>query len=670
MPVINAREVSKSYGPKTVLDGISLSIDEGERVGLVGLNGSGKSTLARILAGLEEADAGTITRRRDSRIAYLSQTPGFIVDRTAREEVLAGLTAWRAAKERFDALGLALAEDAGASRLEALLASHAEAQGEVERLGGFDLDHRAETILGHLDVPADKRLTTLSGGESRRVALAQILVSGPDLAILDEPTNHLDITTIEWLERTLAEGFPGAVLLVTHDRAFLDRLAERTTEIDQGKLFSYAGGYAAYVEARAARINLEDRTESNRQNYLRHEVEWLRRQPKARTGKQKARIGRIHTALADTPTRRDAEVQLRAESSRLGKTILELSDLEVCTPDHRVLVRDLDFTLTRGQRVGILGPNGCGKTTLLRTITGALDPEKGTIVRGKNTRFSYLSQTREDLDESATILENIVDGRTSISLGGQDIEFHAYLQRFLFRRVDHSRPVSSLSGGEKSRVALARMLARPANLVILDEPTNDLDVATIAALESLLTDFNGTALVVTHDRWFLDRVATQMLVFEDDAQVTLFPGNYTTYRALATEAQTRQAAEAQTRQAAEAHTRQAAQAHTRQAAARATGKKARKTSPTSHEATEAPPKPRKLTYAEALELESIEARIEAADQRVKDLEVTIADPDLYQRSRHAEATKVAAALDEARAEAAHLISRWEDLETRRETFST
>jgi ATP-binding cassette subfamily F protein uup len=675
MPVIDARDLEKSYGPRTILDGVTLTIEDGERVGLVGLNGSGKSTLARILAGIEAADDGTITRRREIRVGYLTQTPSFPEERSAREELLGGLERWREAKARFDdcvarcaaqtgagfdAIGAELAShgdgaDGNSGELSALLDQQARAQADVERLGGFDLDHRAERLLGQLDVPPDKSVWTLSGGEARRVALGRILLSAPELAILDEPTNHLDVETIEWLETTLAEEFAGALLLVTHDRAFLDRVAQRTAEIDQGKLYSYPGGYAAYVEARAERLEHAQRTEANRQNYLRHELSWLRRQPKARTGKQKARINRIHAAMADGPARRERELDLRTESTRLGKTILELAELSVAAPDGRTLVSGLDFTLTRGQRVGIVGPNGCGKTTLLRTITGDLEPAGGSVVRGKNTRFSFLSQTRDDLDGEATIRENVAAGRSSVTLGGQDVDVNGYLQRFSFRRIDYDRPVSSLSGGEKSRVALARLLVKPANLVVLDEPTNDLDVATIAALEALLTEFEGTALVVTHDRWFLDRVATQLLVFDDDTTVTLYPGNYSTYRALAAENRARREREAA--EQAKALAKQGAAATRRDTSTEGEASDAKAT------------KPRKLTYAEEIELGQLEPQIEAADVRVSELEAQVADPALYERGRQQEAAEASAELERARAEATRLLARWEELETIREASS-
>ncbi len=673
MPVIDARDLEKSYGPRTVLDGVALSIDDGERVGLVGLNGCGKSTLARILAGLESADDGTITRRRGIRVGYLAQTPSFPEERSARDELLAGLEAWREAKARFEDCLARCAAQTG-DGLDALLEEQAVAQADVERLGGFDVDHRAERLLGQLDVSPEKSVWTLSGGEARRVALGRILLSAPELAILDEPTNHLDVETIEWLETTLAKAFPGALLLVTHDRAFLDRVAQRTAEIDQGKLYSYPGGYAAFVEARAERRSHEERTEANRQNYLRHELQWLRRQPKARTGKQKARIGRIQAAMADGPARRERELDLRVETARLGKTILELSGLAVAAPDGRTLLSGLDFTLTRGQRVGIVGPNGCGKTTLLRTITGDLEPAAGAVIRGKNTRFAYLSQTRDDLDGAATIRENVAAGRSSVTLGGQDVDVNGYLQRFSFRRIDYDRPVSSLSGGEKSRVALARLLVQPSNLVVLDEPTNDLDVATIATLEALLIEFDGTALVVTHDRWFLDRVATQLLVFEGgalggEAEVTLYPGNYSTYRALAAENKARRE-----REIAEAEGAQAKQAGKSSSAKRrsiANTSSPKSAGPASGRTAESPtpPKARKLTYAEELELGELEPKIEAADERVAELETRVADLAIYERGRQKEAAEVSAELDQARQEAARLLARWEELETIREASS-
>ena len=632
MSVIDARELHKAYGPEVILEGVSLSIGEGERVGLVGVNGAGKSTLARILAGLEAADGGEVALRRDARVAYLPQVPVLEPGRTAREEVLGGLAEWQAAAERHRALGAALS--AGEGDLDRLVAEQARAAAELERLGGWEVGHRAEAVLGHLGVTRlDVAAGSMSGGEQRRVNLARILVAAPALAILDEPTNHLDVQTVEWLERYLLEELPGALLLVTHDRYLLDQVATRIVELERGVLHSYQGSYEDYLEAKAARLAQEARVEANRQGFLRRELEWLRRQPRARTTKQKARVQRAEEAIASRPPPTAEAVRLGLEETRSGKSILALQELQidVC---GRTLVRGLDLNLRRGQRVGVIGPNGCGKTTLLRTIQGHLQPAAGRVVLGKNTQLSYLAQLREDLDEKASVLENVAEGRSHVVVNERAVHARAYLDRFLFPAQKLNQPVSSLSGGERTRVALARMLLQTTNLILLDEPANDLDLPTISALEEMLIEFEGTAMVVTHDRWFLDRVATAILAFEGEGEVVLYEGSYSTYRSL------RSAQESSQR-------RQAA------ATRAAPAEKPR------------PARPAALTYAERLELAAILDRIEQAEAQVAALEAQLADPETY-RGGGQEVVRLSAELRAARDAAAQLMERWEALEAKQQ----
>ncbi|KYF75280.1 ABC transporter, partial [Sorangium cellulosum] len=534
MPVLTAHDLHKAFGPQTILDGVTVTIRTGERVGLVGLNGSGKSTLARILAGVELPDSGTISRRRGAEIGVLSQDPVFEPSDTARDVVLAGLSAWHAAKARHDEVSRSLA--AGTGDAEALLAEQTEAAADVERLGGWDMMHRVDAIIGHVGVTRpDAPMSVLSGGDRRRVALARLLVSRPALAVLDEPSNHLDVETVEWLERYLVEEHPGALLLITHDRYLLDRVVERTLEIDKGKVYSYDGGYEEYLEQKSERLALEARTESNRQNFLRTELEWLRRQPKARTGKQKARIQRAETTKAAPPPKAERTAQLSVESVRTGKTILELKKLGLAV-DGKWLVRGLDFSLTKGERVGVVGRNGTGKTTMLRAILGQVGAEgdgaalsdargptmEGEVVLGKNTSVAYFDQHRSGLDLDKSIFENIAGSHTRVEVGGRSMDVRSYLERFLFDPNKARQPVGSLSGGERARVALAKMLTQSVNVIILDEPTNDLDVMTLAALEEMLIELDGSALVVTHDRWFLNRVATSILAFEGGGRVVRY----------------------------------------------------------------------------------------------------------------------------------------------------
>ncbi|MEM6993117.1 MAG: ABC-F family ATP-binding cassette domain-containing protein [Myxococcota bacterium] len=630
--VATARELHKRFGERAVLNGVDLSIDDGERLGLVGINGSGKSTLAKIVAGIEPPDEGSLAMRRGATVAYLSQTPDLDPTLDARGAASAGLSQWRAATQRHAEASARL--ERGDGDVEALLADQAAAAQEIERHGGWDLAHEIDAVLGHVGIGDPTVVVgTLSGGERRRVALARLLVSKPSLAIMDEPTNHLDVSTIEWLERYLVERFAGALLLVTHDRWLLDRVVTRTLELDHGKLFFYAGGYGDYLEAKAERSAHAQRAESNRRNILRKELEWLRRQPKARTGKSKARIGRIEDLVSQDGPNVDKRAELRGSATRSGKTILELHDIEMDLGGRR-LIDPLTMSMSLGTRLGIVGDNGTGKTTLLRIMMGELAPTEGHVVIGKNTEFAYLDQARSRLDDDKTVHENVSEGRARITIGKHELDIRSYLERLLFDSSQQAQRVASLSGGERARVALAKILSHPANVVVLDEPTNDLDVATLGALEELLMEWNGTCLIVTHDRWFMDRVATAVLAFESDARVVRYEGNWSTYVTLRGQVATEASEPAATSKAATA-------------------------APTP---TPAPAK--KLTYAERLELEAIEPKIEAADAEVSALEAKLADPETYSGDPE-RARAVGKALDEARQRSEALTDRWAELEAKR-----
>jgi len=635
VPVLVAQELTKSFGERRILDAVSLSVHSGERVGLVGANGSGKSTLARILAGLDKPDGGTVAQRRGASVAYLAQEPVLDPNKSARMLVIEGLGPWAAAKSRYDAIS---AELSAGGPVDALLAEQEELGAEIERLGGWDRMHKVDEILGHVAVTRpDAPTAELSGGDKRRVALACLLIAPPSLLVLDEPSNHLDTETIDWLERFLVEEFKGALLVVTHDRYLLDRVVDRTLELHRGKIFSYDGGYEAYLEAKAERLALEARTEQNRQNLLRKELEWLRRQPKARTGKQKARIQRAEAAKEAGPPRAERAAKLVAENSFTGKTIIELRKLEL-EMAGRTLVRGLDLVLGAGERVGIVGRNGTGKTTLLRAILGEVAPRSGEIVLGKNTRIGYFDQHRSGLDEDKSIYDNVIAAGSKIELGGQPIEVRSFLERFLFDGHAQRQPVRSLSGGERARVALAKMLAQKQSLLILDEPTNDLDLPTLSALEEMLVEYGGSALVVTHDRWFLDRVATSLLVFEGDGRVIRYAGGHRDYLLQ------KSAAEAEKEEEAKA--------------AAAVAKSIQKEKP----APKAPPQKSKgLTWAEQRELEGIMGRIEEAEGEVASLEKELGDPSLY-ATRGSEVAELGRRLEEGKARVAALIARWEELE--------
>jgi len=647
-----ANDLTKTFGPQTILAGASLAVEEDERVGLVGVNGSGKSTLAKILVGLETADTGNVARRRDAEIAYLPQEPVFPLGDLARDVVRGGLAAWSAAKARHDEASAGLSR--GDANTDALLARQAQAGVEIERLGGWDPEHRIESLLGHLQLAdrADSPFGGLSGGERRRVALARILVARPALAVLDEPTNHLDVDTIEWLETYLIEEYTGALLMITHDRYVLDRVCTRTLEVDLGRVYSYDGGYEEYLFQKAERAAQAERTEKNRQNLLRRELGWLRRTPSARTGKQKARIQRANTAIAAPKPLEDRRVALELETKRTGKTILALEDATLRAPgageSGRMLASGITLTLVKGERLGIVGPNGAGKTTLLRTLLGELQPAAGVVVRGKNTEFAYFDQGRSGLDDVRSIADNITGGAPRVTVNGQTMHASAYMERFLFDPSKTRQPVGSLSGGERARVALAKLLLRPANLLVLDEPTNDLDLATLSSLEEMLVETEATALVVTHDRWFLDRVATGILAFEPDLagvmRLVQYPGGYGSYLELKAEAAARREAAAVERAAPE-KTRAASIAPP----AEVRGEKRVK---------------RALTYGERLELEQLPQKIEAGDARVSTLDAKLAAQTTYTDGTDVPA--LVRELDEARNESTRLLTRWEALELKRE----
>jgi ATP-binding cassette subfamily F protein uup len=640
-----------------VLDDVSMTVMRGEKVALVGANGAGKSTLAKILAGEETPDGGSIAMRRGLSVRYLAQEPVLDATKTARETVEEGLAAWKTATARHQEIAARIAQHDDPALAEELT-TIAES---IERLGGWDQGHRALSFLDRLGVTdVERDVGGRSGGERRRIALARLLVARPDVAILDEPTNHLDADAAEWLEDHLAREFAGAVVLVTHDRYFLEAIATRIVELERGKVTSYDGGFTSrrsvdaertgrpsafddYLEKKAQLLEHEDRVEANRQNALRREREWLSRGPKARTTKQKARIQRAKALEAETPANvgRGAQVELSATSGRLGKTILECREL-VFGVAGRDLVAPFELFVAAGDRIGIVGPNGIGKTTFLRVLQGEIAPTSGEVVRGKNTSFSYLDQARAQLDDALSIFDDVKgDLGTTVDLGDRTLDLRSYLELFLFDASKQRQKVGALSGGERARVALAKMLRRGANVLLFDEPTNDLDLPTLGALEDLLLELTGCAIVVTHDRAFLDRVATHVLAFDPrpdgHAIVELHGGGWTDYRAHLKERERRDAE---------------AQSNKKNSASLRLG-----------DPLPTPTKRKALTWAEKKELETILEKIDAAEGDVKALEATLADPSTY-ATRGAEVAAITARLDAARAEAQRLVARWEELESK------
>jgi ATP-binding cassette subfamily F protein uup len=671
MPALTAQHLRKSYGPQTILEDVSLSLARGEKVGLIGSNGTGKSTLAKILTGEEVADGGTIAIRRGLRVSYLSQEPRMDETRTAREVAEEGLTEWRRATVRHEEVSRRLSEaDAGGGDHDALVAEQAALAEEIEHLGGWDRGHLANAMLQRLGVAeVDRVVAGRSGGERRRIALARLLVMRPDVAILDEPTNHLDADTAEWLEEHLAHEFPGALLLVTHDRYFLDAIAERILELDRGVLRSFDGGFQAYLEKKEELTALEDRTEQNRRNVLRREREWLARGPQARTTKQKARIQRATAMIAETPANagRAGQVALQTTTVRHGRTILELHGVALGVGGVRTLTEPFDLRVGPGERVGVVGPNGVGKTTLLAAIiaaaSGNAKPSQvvaGELVVGKNTKIGLLDQMRGGLDDDASIFDDVKgDGATTVVLGdpargGVTMDLRAYLELFLFDDSKQRQKIGALSGGERARVALAKLLRMPTNLLLLDEPTNDLDLATLGALEELLLTYAGSVVVVTHDRAFLDRVATSLLAFVPGAaspepngvpapaKVEKHGGGYSDFVA--------HRAELAAQKKAEAAEVARASAPPPRADGQPAGKAAAKKSA--------------LSWAEKGELESLPEKIEAAEQAAAAIEAELADPTTYAK-RGAEVAGLNERLAKARAEIEALMARWEALEAKR-----
>jgi len=643
MPILDTTQLRKIVVDRTLFEDVTLTIRRGEKVGLVGNNGAGKSTLGRVLAGLEESDGGKIARRRESTVDYLEQEPHFAPGRTIREVVLEGLADWNAAKRRFDELTEELTEAGDPDDQARLATLQAKAGEALERQGGWEREHEAEATVGHLGISDPNRtVDTLSGGEARRVALARLLVAAPDLAILDEPTNHLDIETIEWLEEFLRDRWKGALLLISHDRRVLDAVTTRTLEIHDGSVDSYDGGYARYLLAKAEREAHSERTERNRQNFLRREVEWLRRAPKARGTKQKARTARAEAALDQTAPQRERQAELKLRSERLGKTILETSGLCI-ERDGRRLIEGLDLALRPGERIGVVGPNGSGKTSLLLALLGELPLAQGSIILGSNTKIGYLDQSRACLNDAETVREAAVGDANQIVVGDEQLSVGSYLERFLFRRPQQRVRVGELSGGERARVCLARLLAQKCNLLLMDEPTNDLDVATLSALESMLIDFGGCVILVSHDRWMLDRVATSILAFEGEGRTELHVGGYSDYRARQLRERSRES------QAPDRSAESVRRSEARSTRSAVTAKK--------------------LTHAERLELDGLFEKIEAAEARVAELQVQLADPEIYQGPGEAVAA-IRSDLQASEAEAARLTARWEDLEERKMNAAT
>ena len=521
--------VGKTYNQTAVLQDISLSFFYGAKIGVIGLNGSGKSTLLRIIAGLETDYTGETVLSEGYRIGYLKQEPALENGKTVREIAEEGVSEAVALLKEFEKISERFGESMTDSEMEDLLSRQGEVQEELDRLNGWDLDSRLEMAMDALRCPPGETLVDhLSGGECRRVALCRLLLKQPDILLLDEPTNHLDAETVAWLEQHLGR-YEGTVIAVTHDRYFLDNVAGWILELDRGRGIPWKGNYSSWLEQKGERLKLEEKQESERQRTLERELEWIRMSPKGRQAKSKARITSYEKLLEQDGPEREKDLQIYIPPGpRLGELVIETQHLQKGYGDT-LLISDLSFSIPPGAIVGIIGPNGAGKTTLFKLITGEEEPDSGTIRVGETVKLAYGEQTRSVLEPDKTIWEMISGGKEMIKLGKREINSRAYVARFNFSGADQQKKVGVLSGGERNRVQLALMLKSEANVLLLDEPTNDLDVNTMRALEEGILRFAGCVCVISHDRWFLDRIATHILAFEGESECFWFEGNFTEY---------------------------------------------------------------------------------------------------------------------------------------------
>ncbi len=522
--------LSKTYpGGREVLKDIRLSFLPGAKIGVLGVNGAGKSTILRIMAGVDKEYVGEAWAAEGATVGYLSQEPDLDPSKDVQGNVVEGLGPIKALMDRFNEVSARFGEDLTDDEMNDLLAEQGELQEKIDAADGWDIDRKVEIAMDALRCPpGDADVTKLSGGERRRVALAKLLLSQPDLLLLDEPTNHLDADSVAWLQRTLAD-YAGTVVTVTHDRYFLDEVAGWILEIDRGRGIPYEGNYSGWLVQKQKRLEQEGRTEAARMRSLNQELEWIQQSPRARQAKSKARINAYEDLLAQSQEKASDTAQIVIPAGpRLGDVVIEADHLSKAFGD-RLLIDDLSFKLPPGGIVGVIGPNGAGKTTLFRIITGQEKADGGTFRVGDTVKLGYVDQSRDTLRADKTVFEEISDGQDEIDLGRRKMASRAYVGLFNFRGSDQQKKVGQLSGGERNRVHLAKMLKSGANLLMLDEPTNDLDVDTLRALEEGLLEFAGCAVVISHDRWFLDRIATHILAFEGDSHVEWFEGNYEAY---------------------------------------------------------------------------------------------------------------------------------------------
>ncbi len=636
--ILTAQEILLRHNERVLLDHASFGLAPGDRVGLVGRNGAGKSTFLRILAGELEPDSGLITRQRGTIVGYLPQTFELAPDETVYDSVREGGRAVLDLIHEYETLP-------GHTR------RHEELEEQIVHQDGWNLDTRIRTALNQLSCPPDDRkIAQLSGGEKRRVALARALVAQPDVLMLDEPTNHLDTDSVEWITSFLAS-YPGALLVVTHDRHFLDQVVNGIVELRNGVFERYEGNYTDYLVARAEKLASEELVEHKRQMFLRKELEWVRRRPKAQTSKSKARLDRFFETEADAPPATEADMDLVVPPPpQMGNRVVDLEGVAM-EFSGRTLFSDLNISFANGTRIGITGRNGLGKTTLLKLILGELKPTAGEIKIGQLTRFNYVDQSRLQLRDDRTVLDEVSDGTEWVQWGETKLSLRGYLKRFLFTDDRITAAVKWLSGGERSRLLLAKVLKRGGNFLILDEPTNDLDLPTLRVLEEALISFPGCVLVVSHDRYFLNRVCTGILAFEGEGRVAYSDGNYDYY------VDKKKRAEA-------ALSRPAVSGKSNSSSS-----PARSTAPAPTAATVSAPTPpkakgRKLSFKEQRELEGMEALIQSNEAEAAKLEAQLASPEFF-KTQGARANAVIGELEALKAKIATLYARWEELEALR-----
>lgn len=630
MSLISLDKAALAYGMMPLLDKVSLTLSNGDRVGLIGRNGTGKSSLMKVLAGLATLDDGSIIKSNQLRLAYVSQEPDFAEARTVFAAVAQGLGPVQASLLAYhEALHeLGDADDAAMERL-------AHAQSEMEQHDGWSANSRIEAALSRLSLDPDAELPALSGGMRKRVALARALVSDPNVLLLDEPTNHLDLDGIQWLEKMLAE-FNGAILVVTHDRAFLDRVVNQIVELDRGRLTFFSGNFSAYREKKLELLATELDQARKFDKVLAQEEVWIRQGVQARCTRNEGRVRRLEELRRERAQRRErvGNVRFAIDSGeRSGKLVAELTDASKSYGD-KCLISHFSTLIMRGDKIGLVGPNGVGKTTLLKIILGELAPDSGEVRPGTKLQVAYFDQLREQLDENATLADTISQGSEFIEINGERKHVVSYLGDFLFAPQRVRAPVKSLSGGERNRLLLARLFTRPANVLVLDEPTNDLDIETLELLEALLQDFSGTVFLVSHDRTFLDNVVTQVIAFEGNGRLQEYPGGYDDYVR---------------GQAA----RDEASRNETQVATKVSAAPVKSRVPTG-----------KLSFSESHELEQLPARIEALEREHAQLAARLGDPELYQSGSES-AAEVQRRYTQLEREIAQALGQWERLESKK-----